>query len=117
MAVTINGTSGVTFNDASVQGGSAVGYSQTWQNVFGSRALGTTYTNSTGRPIMVAAIATRLNTTTLVAVVSGVTVAIEAGTGASANANTTLCFIVPNGGTYSVTNTGGSTLGAWAELR
>ncbi|MDN4149811.1 hypothetical protein QYE80_32880, partial [Pseudomonas tohonis] len=30
-----------------------LGYAQTWQSVTGSRALGVTYTNSTGRPIFV----------------------------------------------------------------
>ena len=94
-----------------------LGVNQTWQSVIGSRALGTTYTNSTGKPIMVSVVSTKINTTTLTAVVSGVTVAIESGTGATANANATLCFIVPNGATYSVSNSGASTLNAWAELR
>ena len=31
----------------------AIGYGQTWQNVTASRALGATYTNSTGKPIFV----------------------------------------------------------------
>jgi hypothetical protein len=94
-----------------------LGVDQTWQSVIGSRALGTTYTNSTGKPIMVSVVATRINTTTLTAVVSGVTVAIENGTGAASNAPTTLCFIVPNGATYSVSNSGSTTLSIWAELR
>ena len=94
-----------------------LGVGQTWQSVVGSRAFGVTFTNSTGRSIMVSMIATRINTTTLTAVVAGITVAQEAGTGASANANTTLCFIVPDGAPYSVSTAGGSTVGFWAELR
>jgi hypothetical protein len=53
MPVTINGTNGVTFNDSSVQGTSAIGFNQTWQNVIGSRAKQVTYQNTTGRPISV----------------------------------------------------------------
>ena len=54
MAVTVNGTNGITFNDSSVQGASAVGYSQTWQNLIGSRAKQVTYQNTTGKAIVVA---------------------------------------------------------------
>jgi hypothetical protein len=54
MALTLHGTNGVTFNDASVQGASAVGYSQTWQNLIGSRAKQVTYQNTTGKAIVVA---------------------------------------------------------------
>jgi hypothetical protein len=94
-----------------------LGVDQTWQNLLGSRAFGTTYTNSTGKPIMVNIAATIINTTTITAVVSGVTVAVENGTGATSNAPATVSFIVPNGATYSITNSGSSSLAVWAELR
>jgi hypothetical protein len=42
---------GTTWTSATPAGG--IGISQTWQNVTGSRALGTTYTNSSGKPIQV----------------------------------------------------------------
>jgi hypothetical protein len=94
-----------------------VGIDQTWQSVIGSRAFGTTYTNSTGKPIMVNIAATVINTTTITANVSGVTVAVEAGTGATSNSPATVSFIVPNGATYSISNSGSSTISVWAELR
>jgi hypothetical protein len=54
MAVTINGLTGVTFNNGSLQTAAAAGTNdQTWQVFTGSRSAGVTYTNTTGRPIMV----------------------------------------------------------------
>jgi hypothetical protein len=52
MAITVGGTT-ITFNDGSTQStaGSALGVGQSWQSV--SRSSGTTYTNSTGKPIQV----------------------------------------------------------------
>jgi hypothetical protein len=114
---TLTGVSSVTFSNSSTTTVGAIGDGQTWQSVVGSRALGTTYTNSTGKPIMVNVAATIINTTTITAVVDGVTVAQENGTGASSNAPATVSFIVPNGSTYSVSNSGSTTLTVWAELR
>ena len=109
---------GLTFSggllSATVQSG--VGVGQTWQNVAGSRALSTTYTNSTGKPIMVnvevsggsAGAAGTL-------VVSGVTVSTynEASLGGA-----TMCAIVPDGATYSATMTGATpSIVTWSELR
>lgn len=54
MAVTVNGLTGVTFNNGSLQATAPTGTNdQTWQDVLSSRAVGVTYTNATGRPIMV----------------------------------------------------------------
>jgi hypothetical protein len=54
MAVTVNGLNGVTFNNGSLQTAAAAGTNdQTWQVFTGSRAVDVTYTNTTGRPIMV----------------------------------------------------------------
>ena len=90
---------------------SSLGYGQTWQNVTGSRAFSTTYYNSTGRPILI-----NLTVTTTGAVntatVNGVT---AAQTYPSVNSWGTITFIVPIGGSYSVTS--GSSLGLWSELR
>jgi hypothetical protein len=118
MAVTINGTSGFTFNNASTQSVGAVGAgSQTWQDVTGSRALSTTYTNSTGAPILVQVFTTcgtvnGLNQLTINGIVvdtycqaSGVTGGTTTGT-------------VPNGGTYSCAQSGASvSIQSWIELR
>ncbi len=88
---------------------------QTWQNVTASRALGTTYTNSTGRPILVAVrgISPAGSTSGVHLVVSGVSIPYSSAV--SSNPTLTVA-IVPNGETYSC-NANGCTLGAWAELR
>jgi hypothetical protein len=94
----------------------SIGYSQTWQNVVGSRAFSTTYYNTTGRPILVNVSAGVANGGVTL-VINGITVAsITTVTGYS---NTELMSgIVPPGGSYSVVPSGASpTFGAWAELR
>lgn len=85
-----------------------LGVNQTWQAVTGSRVSGTTYTNSTGKPIL---IMVRINQSVLnsVVVVGGVTII-------TANSSTatfvTYSFIVPNSTTYVVT----ATINGWSEL-
>jgi hypothetical protein len=94
---------------------SSLGYGQTWQNVAASRALGTTYYNTTGKPILVSATpqATTNGTSTLV--VNG----IEASRSVpSANLGIAVTSIVPSGGTYVVDNNQASkSIISWAELR
>ena len=92
----------------------AIGYNQTWQDVKSSRSSGTTYTNSTGKPIMVAVAAgpTSNNQSILVSV-GGVSLgALTLTAGYTAGA---FQFIVPTGTTYVVTVNG--SLNTWAELR
>jgi hypothetical protein len=84
----------------------AIGYNQTWQNVASSRANGVTYTNSTGKPIMVGL--TVIGTGYIQ--VDGVNVA-RSGIN---NATNYLGTIVPNGSTYIVGGWAGT---YWAELR
>ena len=92
----------------------AIGYNQTWQNVLGSRGNGTTYTNSTGKPIMVAVAASPTNNNqSISATVGGVSLgAITLTAGYSSGA---FQFIVPTGTTYVVSTSG--SLNTWAELR
>lgn len=86
-----------------------IGVNQTWQNVTSSRASGTTYTNSTGRPIMV--LVTTNNNSNTVCNVAGTQIT----NGGNSPSYTNATFIVPNGSTYSVT--AGSGITYWAELR
>jgi hypothetical protein len=78
---------------------------QSWTLVTGSRASGTTYTNNTGKPIMVAvtSVFSSSNVT-----VNGVIIASPGTTQAN-----TVSFIVPPSATYSVT---GISSFRWAEL-
>ena len=103
------------------QGGQAlaalqsIGYGQTWQNVAASRAYGTTYYNTTGRPIFVA-VSPLGSGQALTASVNGLVVAKVY----SSTNSTDLPFflIVPPGGSYVITVTAGApTLDAWTELR
>jgi hypothetical protein len=99
-----------TLVDAS---GAGVGIGQTWQALAGSRSEGTTYQNTTGKPI-------------------GVSISINGSSGreyqVSVNGSTWIAltsmpsgrtassFIVPDNWYYRLTG-GGTTIEAWAELR
>lgn len=94
----------------------AIGVGQTWQNLTTSRTIGATYTNTTGRPIMVYVRANwsyQFNAR-LIATVGGIEVASFGAHTDSATVN----FLVPAGTAYQVTVVGTSaTIGYWAELR
>ncbi len=106
--LTSNGTSWT-----SVAGG-GLGIGQTWQNLTGSRSSGTTYTNSTGKPIAVGARSNFNRQNDIVVTVDGVETARY-----GIENNFFIVFpvfvIVPNGSTYSITIPGG--IGVWSELR
>jgi hypothetical protein len=92
-----------------------IGVSQTWQSVSGSRALGTTYTNSTGKPIAVSVQVQSTTAGTNTIVIGGVTV-VQTSTAASLG--TAMFAIVPDGATYVVDNNQASkSIIIWTELR
>ncbi len=104
------------------QGGNALnammslGYGQTWQNVVGSRALATTYYNTTGKPIVVCYSATNGAANISSIVINGtITVAgVQPQQGGQAMATA----VIPPGASYVANqSTGGSTLNTWVELR
>ena len=116
LAIASGGTGQTTAANAGSALG-AIGVGQTTQDLTSSRAINTTYTNSTGRPIMV--YVSYLNSgpssiTSQQAVVDGVTI-LNSGLGN--NRRGAMTFIVPSGSTYSVNMTGGDSLVGWAELR
>ncbi|MFW9601842.1 MAG: hypothetical protein ACMV1B_05935 [Prevotella sp.] len=96
----------------------ALGYNQSWQDVTASRALGTTYTNSTGKPIVISVAIFWYNNNAVYdyITVNGVVVA-KNGTDNTSTTTTInqLTAIVPNGSTYSVTAL--KPFKHWAELR
>ena len=96
-----------------------VGVGQTWQSP--SRAFGTTYTNSTGRPIQVVICVSPAGVNGYVQVVcGGIQIAILGVlSGAASAVPATACFIVPDNTTYSCSVISGSSpsLQNWAELR
>ena len=110
-------SNGTTWTSAAVPGGLGVG--QTWTLV--SRAFGTSYTNSTGKPIVVAIVASLTGGSYLGATVDGVG-PIPMGSGYTAGGVYTVSgtVVIPVGATYSVTpqiTAGATTLSAWYELR
>ena len=120
MSIALDGTNGITFNNSSTQAQSAgLGTSaaaQTWQNVTGSRAVSTTYTNSTGYPIMVCISGSPPSGNAGRFSINGSVVAFDSG---SAGVGTNWSFIIPNGATYGITFAAGSSwsIAAWVELR
>lgn len=82
---------------------------QTWQNVTAQRVAGTTYTNNTGRAIMVSLFRNTVASTSSF-VVNGLRVSGHNGT-VSYQSNITV--IIPNGATYSYDQA----FNTWMELR
>jgi len=114
------GTWATTPSTVQGQGGQAIsalgsiGYSQAWQSVIESRAIATTYYNTTGRPIVVSIMGQNYATGGVLTV-NGVRVGYQAVGGATAY-NATVTAIVPPGGSYHFA-TGGGNPTHWAELR
>lgn len=96
----------------------SVGIGQTWQNVTASRSNGTTYTNSTGKPIMLSISVFVNNTSSAGAslAVNGVTIVNTIGGAGAIGMAQRVAFsaIIPNGNTYVVS---GLAADIWAELR
>lgn len=107
------GTNTTQFATTAFVRASGFGVGQTWQNLTGSRAIGTTYTNSTGKPIEVSVSTTNSsNASTIAVTVAGVLIINDAS---SAGVCGVACFSVPDGATYSVASA--KSLNLWAELR
>lgn len=124
------GNAGATTQDillidanGNISGGSAapLGVGQTWQNMTGSRVLTTSYTNSTGRPILVAVsvVAGGVGSISPIPTISGVVQPANLAYSAGAGYVCKDTFLVPAGATYSVGTSGSGTptLQSWYELR
>lgn len=93
-----------------------IGVGQTWQDVLASRTAGTTYQNTTGRPIMVAISAQVSSAGRRIEVSSDGVTWVEIHLYASTSVNTLSSFIVPD--TWRYRTTGGAlNISQWAELR
>lgn len=90
---------------------SSLGYGQTWQSVTGSRAVGTTYYNTTGKPICIGVVAANNGGTTSLTI-GGVTVGSATTVNGYSN-NEQLSGVIPPGATYVVS----AAFSSWAELR
>lgn len=93
---------------------SVLGMGQTWQDLTASRALGTTYTNSTGRPILVNVSCTTTSGIQMQLTTEGLTLI-----GSSENvagSGVAITALIRAGQTYNVP-AAGKTLQSWRELR
>ena len=113
-------SSGITLAQAQAYD---IGVNQTWQDVTASRVVGTTYTNSTGKPIMISVNVGNASTSTkgsFSVTVNGVQIANNyvstEENGVWGNVRNTICAIVPNGHTYSF-SVSSAYLNAFTELR
>jgi hypothetical protein len=93
-----------------------IGVGQTWQNVTAQRALGTTYTNTTGRPIQILVqyednINSSVGATFKIGSLSRTTIDLLGGSGYPY----WFSAVIPDGVTYSIS--GGVNIPAWWELR
>ena len=94
-----------------------IGVGQTWQNVTASRVTGSTYVNSTGKPITVLISGgTTSSPTYLEAVVNDVVVGVGGVITTSTSIFTNISFIVPSMATYKIQITGPVSVNYWSEL-
>ena len=110
--LTSNGTTWIS----AAAGGLGIG--QTWQNLTASRVMGTTYTNSTGKPIAVLVTTNTAGLTDTYAqvqiTVDGLILGINYATSRGVSIQAAIFAIIPAGLTYSAS---GSGLNRWSELR
>ena len=99
-------------------GSMGIGVGQTWQDLKGSRSSGTTYTNTTGRSIMVA-VGARGRDARVEIYVNGIQVAHDIDTYDGNGPTSSASAIVPSGATYRVisANKYGTNVLFWSELR
>jgi hypothetical protein len=102
---------------SSLTGVPGVGVGQTWQNLTSSRALGTTYTNSTGSPIMIAVTVNTTASTNSKAKITVGGVEVTRTYPYASGVYTPMYALVPDGATYVATNVSNTTLNRWTELR
>jgi hypothetical protein len=110
-------SNGTTWTSATPAGG--IGDGQTWQEV--TRTLGQTYTNNTGRPIMLIAYAQRnaVSSSVMTITINGSLVIIfVSGTNSDGGNSAAGSIIIPNGNTYQL-NQGSEALSTYTiwELR
>jgi len=116
-ATNVSGTGTVTVANLATAA-KPVGAGQTWQDVVASRAINVTYTNSTGRPIIVSTYAYCGTNQYMELQVDGISVALAGWSSFGAGyVQGTVSAIVPAGSSYIVVSTGISVLQKWTELR
>jgi hypothetical protein len=93
-------SNGTTWESSTPAGG--IGNGQTWQDVTASRAMGTTYTNSTGKPIMLVANAVRnaASSSGIGITMNGILIPVCYGTNSDGGNEAVGSIIIPISATY-----------------
>lgn len=107
---TIQGYGGQAFS-----GFSSIGYGQTYQDLTASRATGTNYYNTTGRPIYISITTGSATATAVTITVNGVAAASSATNDSALGSPIGIGAIIPANAVYFATIVGG--IGRWSELR
>ena len=102
--------------DDSISGNMGIGAGQTWQDVKASRAKLVTYTNSTGRTIVVSIMASGGGASNVIFTLSVSGIVVGGYQTYTATSQGFVSAIVPPGATY-ILNADVSTINYWAELR
>ena len=92
-----------------------LGVGQTWQDVKANRSAGVTYTNTTGKPIMVAVKGSVNSSADIHIYINGVSIQSQQGTSSAATVPHSITTVIPNGANYKVTSTFAPI--KWFELR
>ena len=116
-ATNVSGTGTVTVANLATAA-KPIGEGQTWQNMTASRSYNVTYTNDTGRPIMVnIMVAVTVNQYVEILIGGSVVVSkVQWDSFASGRVWGTASAIIPAGNTYQAVSTGTNSM-TWAELR
>ena len=112
--VAVSGVQDIVGDGTNIKSSAGIGYAQTWQDVTGSRALSTTYYNTTGRPIALSIRTKSINSSNCTIYVNGLALAYRWGGDSFAPA-IPIFTIVPPGNSYSITSS--VSLDNWFELR
>lgn len=113
-----NGDNSTKFATTAYVQNMGLGWGQTWQDVLASREKSKTYTNSTGKPIMVKVFMANVGASSdAYLYVDGIIVDRQNGDTTNGGAGATMSAIVPSGSTYKVEGTRTLTGGIWVELR
>ena len=126
MATTIRGSDNFDTNNVATQteldvvDGQLLGVGQTWQNVTASRSAGVTYTNTTGKPIIVSAGADRsagIYNYKMIATIDGLSVNFAQSSNEVGNTSAGGTIVIPTGSTYKITSSNSNAIDWWFELR
>lgn len=101
---------------ASGLGDQLFGVGQTWQDMSGSRVAGTSYQNTTSKPIMASVLAGNASASSVQVSTDDATWVTIAATIASGQDIRQVTFVVPPDHYYRLSNAG-TTISIWAELR